>query len=104
MSINHITRTEINIGERTVPLVARINKRAKRLILKVDPIAGEIIVTAPSKRALPEAISFANDRQDWIASQMDDGLRARPFSEGMSAPYCGENYLIRRAGGPANAY
>ena len=100
MSINHITRTEINIGERTVPLVARINKRAKRLILKVDPIAGEIIVTAPSKRALPEAISFAKDRQDWIASQMDDGLRARPFSEGMCAPYCGENYQIRRAGGP----
>ena len=56
MPMKHITRTEINIGARAAPLIARVNRRAKRLILKVDPIAGEIHVTAPSKRAVPEAI------------------------------------------------
>lgn len=100
MSVNHIKRTEINLGGRAAPLVIRVNRRAKRLILKVDPIAGEIHVTAPSKRAMPEALAFANERIDWIAKQLDDRLKARPFIEGMSIPYQGVQHRILRNGGP----
>ena len=99
MSVNHITRTEINIGERSVPLVGRVNRRAKRLIIKVDPVAGEILVTAPSKRAMPEAIRFANERSDWIAGQLSDDLRGKPFAEGMKIPYRGVDHLIINSGG-----
>ncbi len=94
MSMKHITRTEINIGARAAPLIARVNRRAKRLILKVDPVAGEIHVTAPSKRAVPEAIRFAQERIDWIASQLTENLRARPFSNGMKIPYEGAEHII----------
>lgn len=100
MSVNHITRTQINIGARSVPLVARVNRRAKRLIVKVDPVAGEILVTAPSKKSVPEAIRFACDRRDWIETQLDDRLLAREFVEGMTIPFQGENYTIVREGGP----
>lgn len=100
MSVDHIIRTEINIGARSAPLVARVNRRAKRLILRVDPVAGEILVTAPSKRTLPEAIRFAKDRIDWIAGQLDDRLKARPFTEGMAIPYRGKSHTILRSGGP----
>jgi len=100
MSAAHIKRTEINIGERVVPLVARVNRRAKQLILKVDPITGEILVTSPSKRALPEAIAFAQERIEWIANQLDDNLKAKPFREGMSVPYQGVIHTILRGGGP----
>lgn len=94
MSINHITRTEINIGARAAPLIARVNRRAKRLILKVDPVAGEIHVTAPSKRTLPEAIRFAHERIDWIASQLTDNMRGKPFQAGMTIPYQGVDHII----------
>ncbi len=94
MAINHITRTEINIGARAAPLIARVNRRAKRLILKVDPVAGEIHVTAPSKRALPQAIRFAHERIDWIASQLSDNLRGKPFAPGAMLPYQGLNHII----------
>lgn len=104
MTINHITRTEINIGARPTPLITRVNRRAKRLILKVDPVAGEIHVTAPSKRAVPEAIRFAHERIDWIASQLTDNLRARPFKNGMKVPYEGIDHVIlhdeKLRGGP----
>jgi predicted metal-dependent hydrolase len=100
MPINHITRTEINIGERPVPLIARVNRRAKRLILKVDPVAGEILVTAPTKRSLPEAIAFAHERSEWIAGQLDEKLRARAFAEGMRIPFRGTLHTIIRDGGP----
>lgn len=94
MSMKHITRTEINIGAQAAPLIARVNRRAKRLILKVDPIAGEIHVTAPSKRAVPEAIRFAHERIDWIANQLTDNLRAKPFANGMSVPFNGADHII----------
>jgi predicted metal-dependent hydrolase len=94
MPDNHITRTEIAIGARAVPLVARVNRRAKRLILKVDPAAGEIHVTAPSKRALPEAIAFARERSGWIAGQLDETLLARPFAPDETAPLRGVDYHI----------
>lgn len=96
MPINHTTRTEINIGARAAPLIARVNRRAKRLILKVDPVAGEIHVTAPSKRALPEAIKFAHERIDWIASQLSETLRGKPFVEGMTIPFKGVDHFILR--------
>ncbi|MEM8770455.1 MAG: SprT family zinc-dependent metalloprotease [Pseudomonadota bacterium] len=99
MPTNHITRTEINIDARAVPLVARVNRRAKRLILRVDAAAGEIHVTAPSQRAVPEAIAFARERGDWIARQLDEALRAKPFFEGGSAPIRGLAHKIVRDGG-----
>lgn len=100
MPVNHVTRTEINIGDRPAPLVVRVNRRAKHLILKVDPYAGEILVTAPSKRTMREAIAFAREREGWIASQLDERLRARPFAENMIVPFFGEPHVIRRGGGP----
>lgn len=99
MSINHVTRTEINIGARARPLIARVNRRAKRLILKVDPVSGEIFVTAPSKRALPEAIAFASERAEWIASQLDEALAAKPFQFGAHAPFEGRMHIISPATG-----
>ena len=100
MSVDHITRTEINIGATSAPLVARVNRRAKKLILKVDPVAGEILVTAPSKRTLPDAITFAHERADWIAGQMKNALRAKPFAPGAVIPYRGVDHLIAQEGGP----
>jgi len=98
MPTNHIKRTQINVDGRPAPLIARVNRRAKRLILKVDAIAGEIHVTAPSIRALPDAIRFAEERREWIATQLDLDLRARPFSGGGLAPLRGEpRKLVHRA-------
>lgn len=94
MPASHTTRTEITIGERPTPLIARVNRRAKQLILKVDPVAGEILVTAPSKRTIPEAIKFAQDRIDWIAEQLSESLRGKPFAAGMRIPFTGVDHII----------
>ena len=100
MATTEIIRTHIDIGAQATPLIARVNRRAKRLILKVDPVAGEILVTAPSKRSLPEAIAFARERSSWIAGQLDDKLRARPFCEGEECLIRGQPHKIERSGGP----
>jgi hypothetical protein len=89
--------TTIDLGDRSAPLTARVNRRARRLIVKVDPVKGRVIVTAPSKRALPDAIDFARTRAQWIAGELDAG-GARPFAPGESFPLRGEAVLIESAG------
>lgn len=90
----------IDLGDRTAPLTTRVNRRARRLIVTVDSINGCVIVTAPSRRALPEAIDFAKTRAPWISRQLEDGGGAKPFRNGSIAPYRGAPKLIVLDGGP----
>lgn len=88
----------IDLGDRTAPLTARVNRRARRLIVKVDPVKGRVIVTAPSRRALPDAIDFARTRAPWITRELDAGAAARPFSPGEVFPYRGSPVAIEATG------
>ena len=92
--------TTIDLGDRTAPLTARINRRARRLIVTVDAAAGRVFVTAPSKRALPEALDFARTRARWICAQLEEGRRATPFADGCVFPFRGAPVAIVNEGGP----
>ncbi len=89
--------TMIDLGDRSAPLTARVNRRARRLIVKVDPVKGRVIVTAPSKRALSDAIDFARTRARWISGELAGG-GARPFAPGESFPLRGAPVVVEAAG------
>jgi predicted metal-dependent hydrolase len=93
-----IVTTELDLGPRTAPLVARVNRRARRLIVRVDEFNGRVLVTAPSRRALPDAIRFAKSRARWILKRFDEGLPARPFAAGSLCPFRGTPHLIVNGG------
>ena len=94
MSRDTPSSSALEIGKWSVPIIARVNRRAKRLILRVDPVANVVTVTAPSARAVPEAIAFAKSRRDWIAGQLSDRFCARPFQPGDIVPFRGEPHLL----------
>lgn len=97
-SQSSIVETTIDLGDRTAPLTARVNQRARRLIVKVDPVKGRVIVTAPSKRALTDAIDFARTRAHWISKELEAGAVARPFAAGEVFPYRGAPIVIETSG------
>ncbi|GAB4532255.1 MAG: SprT family zinc-dependent metalloprotease [Amphiplicatus sp.] len=92
--------TEIDLGDRLAPLEARVNRRARRLIVRVDPVLGRVLAIAPSQRALPEAIAFARERVAWIRARLAEGAPARPFRPGGLCPYRGIAHRIVNAGPP----
>lgn len=96
-------QTTIDLGDRTAPLTARINRRARRLIVTVDAAAGRVFVTAPSKRALPEALDFAKTRARWISAQLSEHRRAKPFAAGTVFPFRGAPVKIVNQGAPRAA-
>lgn len=87
----------IDIGGRLVPMRLRVNRRARRVIVRVDAM-GRVLVTAPSQRATGEAVAFARSRALWIKARLDEA-GPLPFADGVIVPFRGRPHrLIHRPG------
>src|ERR1700749_1789316 len=65
------------------PVTLKVNRRARRVSLRLDRTRREIVATAPSWRGLPEAAAFARERAGWIAERLAELPDAAPLSPGM---------------------
>jgi predicted metal-dependent hydrolase len=54
----------------SVPVRVHVDKRARRVSVRIDPHAREAVATAPNLRHALDAISFASERVDWIAERL----------------------------------
>src|SRR5471032_2017371 len=52
-----------------VDVKLHLNPRARRVIVKVHPVTGDVTVVAPSRTGLKHALEFARGEHDWIARQ-----------------------------------
>ncbi len=48
----------------------RVNPRARRVILRIDPIRGEAVAVAPSRARLDDAVAFARTRRSWLLQRL----------------------------------
>jgi predicted metal-dependent hydrolase len=97
------TRHELlKIDGQLVEVKVRLNPRARRMIVKVNPGTGEICITVRSQRGLPAALDFARGEKDWIARQLAKVPRPVSLVPGISVPLRGIAHEIRSAAkGPA---
>ena len=72
----------------------KVNRRARRISLRIDPARGEAVAVAPSQRRLPEAASFARERARWAAERLAAQPAKRPFAPGTYAPLRGVPTLL----------
>jgi predicted metal-dependent hydrolase len=93
-----VHRELLKIDGRAVELSIRLNPRARRLIVKVHPTTGEVMVIAPSKRALDRAVDFARGESDWIARQLARVPARVAVAPGARIPFRGTEHLILRGG------
>lgn len=93
----------LKIDGRLLEVRVRLNPRARRMIVKVNPATGEISVTAPSKRGLAHALDFARGEKDWIAGQLAKAPGPVLMAPGAEVPFRGKLHEIRsqQARGPA---
>jgi predicted metal-dependent hydrolase len=89
------TTSKLVIDGQIVPLRLRLDRRARRYIVRVDPFTGEVAVTSPSKRGTETALLFAREQADWIAEKLAALPPVRAFSDGSLIPFRGEDHLIR---------
>jgi len=102
-SIGPSAGPSICIGERELPVDVRINRRARRLIIRVDALGGRVQLTCPSKRSVPDGLSFVEKRRSWIAQCLAEGPETHPFQDGASVPVRGLAHAIIHTPGQRKA-
>lgn len=65
-----------------LPLRLSVNRRARRVSIRIDAARGQAVAVAPSERRLADAVAFARSKAGWIAER----LAARPAGGGAYAP------------------
>ena len=90
-----VHRELLKIDGKPVDVTVRLNPRARRLIVKVDPSTGEVTIVAPSQRALDRAIEFARGEEAWIARRLAEVPKTVALAPGSRVPYLGREHVIR---------
>ncbi len=86
--------SHLDIGGERVPVLVRINARARRLILKVDPVTGDVVLVIPHRESLKDALAFARRQAHWIAGRRRDLTPAVALLPGDTVPFRGEDHAI----------
>ncbi|MEI9990296.1 MAG: SprT family zinc-dependent metalloprotease [Rhizomicrobium sp.] len=96
-------RELLKIDGRAVEVTMRLNPRARKLIVKVNPSTGEVTVVAPSQRALDRALDFARGETPWIARQLARVPKPIALVPGARIPFRGREHEIVKCdrNGPA---
>src|SRR5262249_4742779 len=85
----------MSFADREVPLVYQQNRRARRIILRLDCGASRIVVLLPNRTSRDEGRRFALSNKDWIAERLDQLPETVPFAHGKVIPFLGVPHRIR---------
>ena len=92
----------LKVDGRMLEVRVRLNPRARRMIVKVNPATGEVSVTAPTRRGLAVALDFARGETAWISGQLAKVAGPVMLSPGAIIPFRGAPHEIRAiARGPS---
>ena len=96
-------RELLAIAGEPVAIRVRFHAQARRMVMRVHPVSGEVTVTAPSRTSLASALAFARGEVGWIARQRNQMPPAIAFVPGTTVPFQGSPHQIRHsaAKGPA---
>ncbi len=81
----------------------RVNRRARRISLRIDARSGEVIATAPSERWLREAVEFARSRRAWIVARQAARPAAHRFQPGGLVRIGDRDHRLEAVGGSGAA-
>lgn len=78
-----------------------VNRRARRVSIRLDRTSGQVVATAPNARKLTEAVAFARAREGWIAEKLAELPGRHPLEPGLTFELFGEAAVLEAAPGRA---
>jgi predicted metal-dependent hydrolase len=89
----------LEVAGATVTL--KVNRRARRVSLRLDRTGRQVVATAPSARRLAEAAAFARERAGWISQRLAELPRGEPIRPGQVLRVFGEPVRLEPGAGRA---
>ena len=87
------------VDDQLVPLVFQPNKRARRIIIRLDQFQARVVVVLPARATRDQGRRFALLNKGWIADRLAALPPAVAFAHGATIPYLGVPYRIRHRTG-----
>jgi len=88
------SQIRLSLGGRNVAMALRPSRRAKRIILRIDPV-GTVTLVVPRRTSRDEAVAFARSKADWLNDRLAALPVQVPFADGASVPLLGRTHRIR---------
>lgn len=85
---------ELSVDGIPPPVRVRVNRRAKRLSVKVRAPEGTVELILPAQKALPDGVAFLRQQTDWIAKRRARLPALVPFTPGTVIPFRDQPHLL----------
>ncbi len=95
--MNQIHR--IDLAGRSLAVRFRRNRRARRLIIRIDPGIDGVTVTLPPGTGQGEGLDLIRRRESWVLDCLDALPPRVPFAPGARVPFLGVDHIIRHEHG-----
>jgi predicted metal-dependent hydrolase len=82
------------------PVRLKVNARARRVSLRLDPVRREVVATAPSARRLSDAVAFARERSQWMLGLLARAPRTEALAPGQVLEVLGRPLMLEIAPSP----
>ena len=84
----------IELGGQNFDVRFRVNSRAKNIILHVDSVSGDIILTLPNGVQEKSGLDFINKRSEWLTQQVKKLCPTIRLEPGATIPFMGSECTI----------
>lgn len=97
------TREFLALDGENVAVTVRLNPRARRIVMRLHPVTGDVVVTAPARMGRAAALAFVRGETGWLKRQLDSAPRRVALAHGALVPFLGTPHRIAqsRMRGPA---
>lgn len=89
------TKMSLTVSGIDVPVELRVNSRARRLSLRVEPTDGTVRVVAPPGVPAGAIAAFVARHDDWLRARLGAVPTPLPFADGAMVPLLGVDHVIR---------
>lgn len=84
----------LRCGDMAVAVYLTEHHKARRLSLRVDPVAGRVVLVKPRRASKSAAVAFASDKIQWISDRLAELPQPVPFEPGAVIPVYGRPHVI----------
>lgn len=84
----------VKVGARELPLVIRRLAQARRMTLRLAPDGAEVRVSIPRWGRTADALAFAQQRADWLATQLTKIPQSTEIVPGSGLSFAGQQLTI----------
>ena len=92
-----VTRELLAIDGEKLGVVVRLNPKARRMVMRINPVSGDVMVTAPKRMGRAAALAFVRGESEWLRGQRAQAPKKVALAPGALVPFMGTPHRIRAA-------